>query len=1710
TDTFCVSNKLQELSDKGFIRPNSSPWEAPVLFVKKKDGMFRMCIDYRELNKLMVKNRYPLPRIDDLFDQLQGSSVYSKINLQSGYHQLRVHKEDIPKTVFRTNYGHFEFQVMPFGLTNTPAVFMDLMNQGCKHCLDKFVIIFINDIQIYSKNKEEHEEQLKLILELLKKDELYAKFSKCEFWIPKCNTPPDLYSVASHFGGVTDWYQIQGYRELDTIMSDSEDSTATYTTVSSPYEGRSGDVSPGEDGPPIMPEDPYAYPVYPEYIPPEDDVFPAEEHLLPAAASPTADSPRYIPESDPDEDPKDDDDEDLEEDPADYPADHDDKEEEEPSGDDVDEEDKEQDEDDDDEEDEHPASADSFPPPPALRVTARISFRPQPPTLFFTKEEAERFLAMPIPPPSPLTPLSSPLLQIPSSPLPASPSILPIPLPAASPPLQYEAGESSAAAATRPIEGRREDYGFVDFVEAEISRQRAEDIRYGIRDTWIDPRDVAEEEALTTLEGVNTRVTELIVVQEQDTQDIYGVMEDTQGRQTEIFQRVDALVDDSQYHYETGRLKMAPKKAAPKRTTMLNPGATSNPNQAPSTTTTTVTNAQLQAMIDQGVNAALAALAAFHAPPSPDYVPGPEYPPSPEFVPEPVYLEFMPVEDDILLAKEQPLPAAASPTTESPGHIDEYDPEDDHEEDPADFPADGREVGDDEDESSDDEEDESSNDDEGEDIDIKGDEEEDEYLAPADSTTVALSAIDHAPSAEETEPFVTDESAATPPPHPAYRAKREEILEADLSLRKRLCTTHTGTYVLGESSAAAAARHRELVRDDLYRLIEGEARASRTAWIQSMDANDAARSGVIALHTQVAAQRTEITDLRAPDRRFQSTVGTQLEVIREFQTGHCKLHAQFIRGVARALAARDADRNTNGDDSHNSRICAKRMERVTREYKTGRYVGGLPDVIHERVVASRPKTIQEEIEMANELIDKRNNSWAERQAKNKRKVDDTFRSNQSQQQQQNKRQNTDRGTTNVNTVNNQRGNGMGQKPTCYECGSQGHFRKDCPEFRNNNRGTQGGNAIAPAKVYAVGRAGTNPDSNVVTVRNFLEVFPENLPGLPPTRQVEFQINLIPGAAPVARAPYRLAPSEMKELSEQLQEHSDKGFIRPSSSPWGALVLFVKKKDGSFRMCIDYRELNKLTVKNRYPLPRIDDLFDQLQGSSLYSKIDLRSGYHQLRVREQDVPKTAFRTRYGHYEFQVMSFGLTNIPVVFIDLMNRVCKPYLDKFMIVFIDDILIYSKDEKEHKEHLKVILELLKKEELYAKFSKCEFWIPKYQRFIEGFSKIAKTMTKLTQKGVKFDWGEKQKAAFQLLKQNLCSAPILALPEGSEDFVVYCDSSYKGLGAVLMQRDKVITYASRQLKILEKNYTTHDLELRSVVFALKIWRHYLYETKCTIFTDHKSLQHILDQKELNMRQRRWLELLRDYDCEIRYHPGKANVTKARKPENIKNEDVEGMLVKNSKDLEKLRTEKLEPHTDGTLCLNGRSWLPCYGDLRTVIMHESYKSKYSIHPDSNKMYQDMKRLYWWPNMKADVVAYVSKCLTCAKVKVEHQRPSRLLVQPKIPEWKWDNITMDFVMKLPKSSQGYDTIWVILNRLTKSAIFVPMRETDPMEKLARMYLKEALGTSLDMSTAYHPEIDGQSERTIQTLEDMLRACVIDFGKGWVNHLSLVEFVGNKML
>ncbi|GKB55180.1 putative reverse transcriptase domain-containing protein [Tanacetum coccineum] len=468
------------------------------------------------------------------------------------------------------------------------------------------------------------------------------------------------------------------------------------------------------------------------------------------------------------------------------------------------------------------------------------------------------------------------------------------------------------------------------------------------------------------------------------------------------------------------------------------------------------------------------------------------------------------------------------------------------------------------------------------------------------------------------------------------------------------------------------------------------------------------------------------------------------------------------------------------------------------------------------------------------------------------------------------------------------------------------------------------------------KANERRKEEIVVVRDFPDVFPDDLSGLPPIREIEFEIELIPGATP----------------------------------------------------------LNKLTVKNRYPLPRINDLFDQLQGSQFFSKIDLR--------------------------------------------------PYLDKFVIVFIDDILIYSKTQEEHVEHLRLVLELLKKEKLIhvdpSKIEAIKNWkaprtqtkvrsflglVRYYRRFIKNFSKIAKSLNILTQKSKTFECGEEQELAFQTLKDKLCNVSVLALLDRPEDFVVYCDASGIGLGCVLMQR---------------------------------------------------GLQKGLD-------------------------------------------------------------EMIEQRSDGTLYYLDRIWVPLKGEVRTLIMDEAHKSKYSVNPSADKMYYDLRDRYWWPGMKKDIVEYVSKCLTCLKVKAEHQRPSGLLQQPEILVWKWEGIAMDFVTKLPRTSSGHDTIWVIVDRLTKSAYFLPMREDYKMERLARLYLneivarhgvpisiisdrnsrftsrflqsiQEALRTHLDISTAYHPHTDGQSERTIQILEDMLRAYILDFGGSWDVHLPLVEFSYNN--
>jgi len=569
------------------------------------------------------------------------------------------------------------------------------------------------------------------------------------------------------------------------------------------------------------------------------------------------------------------------------------------------------------------------------------------------------------------------------------------------------------------------------------------------------------------------------------------------------------------------------------------------------------------------------------------------------------------------------------------------------------------------------------------------------------------------------------------------------------------------------------------------------------------------------------------------------------------------------------------------------------------------------------------------------------------------------------------------------------------------------------------------------------------------VCEFEDIFDE-IPGLPPRREVEFCIELQHGTVPISRAPYRMGPAELRELLAQLEELQMRGFIRPSHSPWGAPVLFVKKKDDTLRMCIDYRGLNKVTIRNRYPLPRIDDLFDQLEGARVFSKIDLRTGYHQLRVRASDIPKTAFLTRYGSFEFLVMPFGLTNAPAVFMDLMNRIFRPFLDQFVIVFIDDILIFSRSEAEHEEHLRLVLQTLRDHQLYAKFTKCEFWLSEvrflghvisgdgiavdpakveavldweqpasvteirsflglagyYRKFIQDFSRIATPLTHLTKKGVPYVWSAQCQEAFDCLKQKLTTAPVLMIPSSERCFVVYTDASLMGLGGVLMQTQRVVAYASRQLRIHERNYPTHDLELAAVVFALKTWRHYLYGVQFELFTDHQSLRYLYSQKELNQRQSRWMEFIKDYEFAFQYHPGKANVVAdalSRKPRrrlaalrcsfyrdlltliefDWRQQSSGSSVFVGTLQVESSWTSRVisaqegdswiqtrkgailqEPHpdwtigADGGLRMKGRLVVPSVPELRRALFDEAHRARYTVHPGTTKMYKDLRRNFW--------------------------------------------------------------------------------------------------------------------------------------------------------
>ena len=752
----------------------------------------------------------------------------------------------------------------------------------------------------------------------------------------------------------------------------------------------------------------------------------------------------------------------------------------------------------------------------------------------------------------------------------------------------------------------------------------------------------------------------------------------------------------------------------------------------------------------------------------------------------------------------------------------------------------------------------------------------------------------------------------------------------------------------------------------------------------------------------------------------------------------------------------------------------------------------------------------------------------------------------------------------------------------------------------------------------------NSDALVTILDSFADVFPDELPpGLPPKRHVDHTVPLEPDAKIPAKKLYRLSSYELKELKKQLNELMEKGWIKPSKSPYGAPVLFVAKKEGTLRMVIDYRSLNSITIKDKYPLPRTEELFEQLKGAKIFSKIDLRSGYHQIRVAPEDTPKTAILTHYGAYEFLVLPFGMTSSPSTFMRLMNDIYHDMLDSGVIIFLDDILVYGPDQETHDKVLQEVLSRLRKHKLYAKKEKCEFgvkrleflghiidqdglhtepskvkavmeWPPLqstkdiqcflglanyYHRFINGYSSIVQPLTRLLRKDVQWQWTNMEQEAFDNLKQALSSAPVLALPDPDKRFYVHTDaSSTVAIGGILSQMQDdgklhPVAYTSRGLTTAETRFTVYELEMLSLKHCLTKWRHLLDMQKFTIFTDNRALSSLMTNTNLNKRQIHWLELFMTFSWDIHHIPRERNhgadALSKRPPTEPSNPDMQKELqtvlrvqqddsrrqdaishyekddfTKNLKDRIRsgLEVQHFEIGEDKALYRqlpdrDKQLVIPRMPNILLSILKDSHDHPSAGHRGVDATMERIERRYYWPNIAKSVRQYIKTCDSCQRNKATNQK-SAGLIQPLPPAGdRWESISMDYITQLPKTKNGYDAITVIVDRLTKRAHFVPCHTTDSAEDIAHLFLREVyrhhglpkeivsdrdtkhtskfwstlmslLKVSRSMSSAYHPESDGQTEKTNRTLEDLLRHYVAYDQKDWDMWLPIVEHTYNN--
>lgn len=753
---------------------------------------------------------------------------------------------------------------------------------------------------------------------------------------------------------------------------------------------------------------------------------------------------------------------------------------------------------------------------------------------------------------------------------------------------------------------------------------------------------------------------------------------------------------------------------------------------------------------------------------------------------------------------------------------------------------------------------------------------------------------------------------------------------------------------------------------------------------------------------------------------------------------------------------------------------------------------------------------------------------------------------------------------------------------------------------------------------------------------YADCFPPDLPKrLPPSRDVDHRIELLPGSVPPSMATYRMSPKELDELKRQIDDLESKHVLRPSKSPFGAPVLLTKKKDGTWRFCVDYRALNAITVKNKYPLPRVDELFDRLHGARYFSKLDMRSGYWQIRMRAEDVHKTAFRSRYGSYEWLVLPMGLTNAPATFMHLMNQIFREHLDRFVIVFLDDVLVYSRTLAEHRRHVRLVLDILRKHQLYAKESKCEFFrdhvdflghrvdrdgvhmmddkvrairdwpTPKsveevrsflgmvgyYRKFIANFSNLAAPMTQLLQKGTRFDWGAAQEKAFRALIDATTTAPTLILPDPRLPYVITADACGFGVGASLMQDHgkglQPIAFLSKKLTAAELKYENHERELLALYRTLKEWRHYLYGSQFTLKTDHRNLVWLMTQKHLSARQMHWLQYFQDFGGVIPIEhvagrlngvadglsrradhrplsqlpadaaalpggsmlPAATDVTLASLQHRVdcQPENLPAEIARASLQDPVTRDILLHPQTYPQFAVSAglihwkghRIYVPAADALRTKVLYECHDAALGGHLGTAKTIHAVTRRFFWPGMQADIMRYVRSCDACQRNKPSHALPAGLLQPLSIPQEPWADISMDLITSLPQSRSGFDAVVVFVDRLSKMIHAVATHTTCTASELARLMLREVarhhglprsivsdrdprfiahfwrslwdmLRTQLHMSTSYHAQSDGQTERANRTLEDALRSYVNAQQDDWDELLPLLEMAYNSSI